>query len=98
MPLDRAFPQDSTLVLAFSEGTCSSEQSHLFQMRRGLNDSLSVGRVQLLDIDAVEIAERAMQSVSWCVSWVHHVRLRLLLAQKNEAGTLMSPAEALHQS
>jgi hypothetical protein len=69
----------------------------LFQKRRGLNDSLSVGRVQLLDIDAVEVAECAMQSVSWCVSRVHHVRLRRLLAQKNEAGTLMSPAEALHQ-
>jgi hypothetical protein len=38
-----------------------------------------------------------MQSVFWCVSWIHHVRLRRLLAQKNEAGTLMSLTEALHQ-
>jgi hypothetical protein len=79
------------------QSTWSGEQPHLFQKRRGCNDSLSVGGVQLVDIDAVEVAECAMQSVSWCVSWVHDVRFRRLLAQKNEAGTLMSPAEALHQ-
>jgi len=49
-------------------------------------------------IDAVEITERATQPVSWCISWAHDVRLRRRRAEKNEAGALISPAEALRQT
>jgi len=93
---DRAFPQDSALVFAFSE-VPGREQSYLFQKRRGLNDSLSVGRVQLLDIDAVEVAECAMQSVSWCSRGSIMYASADFWRRKKQAGTLMSPAEALHQ-
>lgn len=81
--------------VSFLRSTRLGEQSHLFQKRRSFLDSFLVGRVQLFGVDAVEVAEGAMQPVSWCDSWVHDVRLRRRRAQKNEAGTLMSPAEAL---
>lgn len=85
----------SKTVSSFLRSTWPSEQSHLFQKRHGLRNSLSIERIQSLGVAAVEVAERAMQPVSWYISWVHDVRLRRRRAQKNEAGTLMSPAEAL---
>ncbi len=82
----------------FLRSTWSSGQSNLLQKRRGPSDSLPIDRIQLLDPDVIEVAECAMQPVARCVSLIHDVRLRRLLAQKNEAGVLMPPTKVLHQA
>jgi len=81
------FPQDSALVFAFSEVPGRSEQSYLFQKRRGLNDSLSVGRVQLLDIDAVVrlLSARCSRYPGVSCGSIMYAFRRLLKCRKNEA-------------
>ncbi len=57
------------------QSTSPGEQSHLFQKRRRFSESFSVGVIQLVDLDAVEVTQSAMQSISRRVSWVHYARL-----------------------
>jgi len=49
----------------------SSEKTHFLQERRYCLDSFPVCVSQLISLEILELAECTMQSVSWCISWVH---------------------------
>jgi len=49
----------------------SSEKTHFLQECRCCLDSFSVCVSQLIALEMVELAECTIQSVSWCVAWIH---------------------------
>jgi hypothetical protein len=65
------FAMSSAVAPISIAGSWSREETYLFQERHRCVDLLSIGGIQLLDVDAVEITECAVQSIAGCVSGVH---------------------------
>jgi len=52
-----------------------SEQTHILEERPRRLDSLTICVVESGRLDAIEIGERAVQSVSGCIEWIYAKRL-----------------------